>query len=61
MVSQIGNEMKDGNVRLSMKGKGQYSRIGFSANITWILIVSYLDPEMILLHPFSEHSCFILF
>ena len=42
VVSQIGNEMKDGNVRLSMKRKGQYSAIAFSVNITQIFILSYL-------------------
>ena len=42
VVSQIGNEMKDGNVRLSMKRKGQYSGIAFSVNITQIFILSYL-------------------
>ena len=34
--------MKDGNVRFSMKKKGQYTRIAFSVKITQIFILSYL-------------------
>ena len=34
VVSQIGNEIKDGNVRFSMKSKRQYSKIAFSVKIT---------------------------
>ena len=40
MVSQIGNEMKYGNIRFSMRGKGQDSRIAFSVKITQIFILS---------------------
>ena len=42
VVSQIGNEMKDGNVRFSIKRKGQYRKIAFSMKITQIFILSYL-------------------
>ena len=42
VLSQIGNEMKDGNVRFSMNRKGKYSRIAFYVKITQIFILSYL-------------------
>ena len=42
VVSQIGNEMKDGNVKFSMKRKGQYSKVAFSVKITQIFIFSAL-------------------
>ena len=34
MVVQIGNEMEVGNVKSSMKRKGQYTRIAFCVMIT---------------------------
>ena len=36
MVIQIGNEMEVGNVKSSMKRKGQYTRIAFCVMITHI-------------------------
>ena len=42
VVSQIGNEMKDGNVKFSMKRKGQYSKVAFSVKITQIFMFSAL-------------------
>ena len=38
----IGNEMEDENLRLSMKRKGQYSRIAFCMNLVQLFILSYL-------------------
>ena len=52
MVSQIGNEMEDKNVKFSMKWKGQYSRIVFFAKITQLFIPLYLTtPSKMLLIP----------
>ena len=42
MVSQIGDEMEDGNIRFSLKRKRQYSRIAFCMEITQLFIFSYL-------------------
>ena len=42
VVSQVGNEMEDGNVSLSMKRKGKYSRIIFWVKITQLFIISCL-------------------
>ena len=38
----IGNEMEDGNVRFSIKSKGQYSRIAFCMNLAQLFIRSYI-------------------
>ena len=52
MVSQIGNEMEDKNVKFSLKWKGQYSRIVFFAKITQLFIPLYLTtPSKMLLIP----------
>ena len=42
VVSQIGNEMEDGNVSFYMKRKGQYGRIVFCVKITELFILFYL-------------------
>ena len=38
----IGNETEDGNVKFSMKKKGQYCRIVFCMNLVQLFILSYL-------------------
>ena len=38
----IGNEMEEGNVRFSIKRKGQYSRIAFWVKLVQLFILSYL-------------------
>ena len=38
----IGNEMKDGNVKFSIKRKRQYRRIAFCLNLAQVFILSYL-------------------
>ena len=40
LISQIGNKMQDGNVRFSMKRKGQYSRTVFCLKTTQLFILS---------------------
>ena len=42
VVSQIRNEMENGNVRFSLKRKGQYSRTAFCVKTTQLFILSYL-------------------
>ena len=62
VVSQIGNEMEDVNVRFSIRRKGQYSRIAFCVKITQLFILSYLTtPLKMLLYPFLETRPLFIF
>ena len=50
------------NARFSMKRMEEYNRIAFCVKMTQLFILSYLTtPWKMLLYPFLEHPCFILF
>ena len=57
----IGNGMEDRNVTVSMKRKGQYSRIAFYVNLGQHLAHPFISYNTVKDVPFKEHPSFILF